>query len=356
MKKNPNLGYLNNLLKTSPEIQIRKKDKYVIFSDLHIGDGGRNDDFLQNAELFKKVLEKYYLANDYNLILNGDVEELQRFPLYKIKRQWENLYRILNNFKEKESLIKIYGNHDYDLFLENDTIGRNPDIPVLESLKLKHKDGTIFIFHGHQASPHYAKHHKKISFMLRVFANPLGIGNYSLAHDSKKRYYIEQRIYNFARINKVIAVIGHTHRPLFEALSKIDFLKYIIEELCRKYAAESKKKKKEIEIEIKEYQKELENYSYKDVKKSLRNTLYAANIVIPCIFNSGCCIGKRGITSIEITYDEIYLVHWFDSSISKKYLNYHGNYPEKIAGTNYFRMVLKKDYLDYIFTRIKLLS
>lgn len=39
---------------------------------------------------------------------------------------------------------------------------------------------------------------------------------------------------------------------------------------------------------------------------------------IPCLFNSGCVIGKRGVTAPEIEEVNIRLVHWFDSRISKK--------------------------------------
>ncbi|MEM6831785.1 MAG: hypothetical protein AAF551_14840, partial [Bacteroidota bacterium] len=77
---------------------------------------------------------------------------------------------------------------------------------------------------------------------------------------------------------------------------------------------------------------------------------------IPCLFNSGTVIGKRGITCLEIEGDKIRLVHWFDKSISKKYLTHSGYEPQRLEGTNFYRMVINEESLQYIFTRINFLS
>jgi hypothetical protein len=42
-------------------------------------------------------------------------------------------------------------------------------------------------------------------------------------------------VYGFSSRRKIVSIIGHIHRPLFESLSKIDTLKYRIEQLCRHY-------------------------------------------------------------------------------------------------------------------------
>ena len=52
---------LNDLYKRSPCIGLKSYKKYVIFSDLHMGDGGRNDDFLENSNLVMHILKEYYL-------------------------------------------------------------------------------------------------------------------------------------------------------------------------------------------------------------------------------------------------------------------------------------------------------
>jgi len=52
---------LKNIFSKSTEILADTEDRFVIFSDLHLGDGGRKDDFKHNAELFRYVLNYNYL-------------------------------------------------------------------------------------------------------------------------------------------------------------------------------------------------------------------------------------------------------------------------------------------------------
>ena len=77
---------------------------------------------------------------------------------------------------------------------------------------------------------------------------------------------------------------------------------------------------------------------------------------IPCLFNSGCVIGKRGITCLEIEDGQIRLVHWFDKNVSKKYLTKSGYEPEQLGDSDIYRMVINAESLDYIFTRINFLG
>jgi hypothetical protein len=133
-------------------------------------------------------------------------------------------------------------------------------------------------------------------------------------------------------------------------------MKFRIEQLCRDYTVASRKEKKVIEADIQYYKNELQKSDKTQRKLELSNMLYNMNLMIPCVFNSGCAIGKRGITCIEIADGNITLVHWFDVNRSKKYFEHYEHHPERLGSTDYFRMVLKEDALDYIFTRIKLLG
>ena len=56
-------------------------------------------------------------------------------------------------------------------------------------------------------------------------------------------------MYGFARQKKIMALIGHTHRPLFESLSRLETLKIEIENLCRKYPQAAAGEKLELEAE-----------------------------------------------------------------------------------------------------------
>jgi UDP-2,3-diacylglucosamine pyrophosphatase LpxH len=344
---------LIKLFQKSNRVSIDDKSRLVIFSDLHMGNGKKRDDFLHNSGMMHTILKDFYYSKEYSLILNGDIDELLRFSQTTIKKKWKNIYRLFQDFYKKNALFKLFGNHDYQLHHHQKP--SEIDIPVSESLILNHKSGDLLIFHGHQAgrmSSNFLSH--VIAFILKYIATPLGITNYSVAHDSKKRYIIEKRVYDFARSRKIIAIIGHTHRPLFESLSKIDSLKFKIEHLCRKYPRSDIKAKQKLQNRIKKYRNELEELIQK--REGNRSSLYQSELLVPCIFNSGCTVGRSGVTSIEICDNNIQLVYWFDEKKSRKYFDFNGYTPQRLGNTDYYRVVLNEEPLDYIFTRIKLLS
>jgi hypothetical protein len=83
---------------------------------------------------------------------------------------------------------------------------------------------------------------------------------------------------------------------------------------------------------------------------------YGAEPLVPCLFNSGCGIGKKGITAIEIEEGCIRLVYWFDRNRDARPFESRGAAPETSDATPYFRLVLQEEALDYIFIRTRLLS
>lgn len=332
---------------------LTSTDRWVIFSDLHMGDGSSTDDFLPNAHLFEESLSGYYLNRHFKLFLNGDIEELQRFSIQKITNRWSGVYHLFQLFQQQTQLIKTIGNHDWELA----DLRKYPfDFKTVEAYRLNWKEQPIFLFHGHQASKKYQKHNELIGFTLKYLADPLGIRSYSVSHDSKKQYNIEKRVYHFSAFNKWVSVIGHTHRPLFESLHKVDRLKFKIEQLCRDFMNVDSVQRKQIKENIKAYKKELKQYYKQNEAVSYQNYVYNSIFHIPCLFNSGTVIGKRGMTCLEIENGSIRLVHWFDKNISKKYLMQSGYDPMPLAGTDYYRMVINEEQLDYIFSRIKLLT
>ncbi len=343
---------LYTLLKEAKEYTPGPEEKIAIFSDLHLGDGGSKDDFKKNSRLFRTVLQDYYLKNNYTLILNGDIEELQKFPLSIIIKRWKKIYRIFKEFKNRNQLFKIVGNHDYDLFMKYEKLNKD----LLPALVLRYGKNKIFIIHGHQASHMIDKFNMIFGFMLRYFVKPLGITNRSTAYDSKRRFKVEKKVYNFSTKNKLMTIIGHTHRPLFESLSKLDFIKFEMENLIRGYPNADEEKKKYIHDEIIRLKKELDFFNTNNKKLGNRSSLYNNDMIIPCLFNTGCAIGKRGISNIEIQDGKIFLVYWFNIHKHKKYLEYNPHEPQQLNDSGYYRLVLNEDYLDYIFTRIKLLA
>ncbi|HBF37618.1 MAG TPA: metallophosphoesterase [Firmicutes bacterium] len=346
---------LSRLLEEAPHFSITNNDKIVVFSDLHMGNGGRHDDFLPNSEFFKYILEQYYLKNHYKLILNGDIEELQKFSLKQIKVKWRELYHLFDEFDKKGAFFKLVGNHDSKLFSKKTDTKK----PLYHSLKLNYNQHQIVIFHGHQASLVMKHFNSFCSLALRYIISPIGIKNYSISHNSTTKFNTEKRVYDFARTHKVVSLIGHTHRPLFESLSKIEYLKFKIEQYCRDYSQGDKDQATldKLAAKIKKFNAELQYLSMKkNIRKGSRSSLYNSDLMVPCMFNSGCAIGKTGITAIEIADGKISLIHWFDRRKSQKYLDYNGYTPVQMENTEYFRVALKEDNLNYIFARIELLA
>ncbi len=352
LRRYPDLG---RLLRDAARMPLDDSSKVVVFSDLHLGNGGRNDEFLDNSHLFRTALLRHYLPEGFGLVLNGDIEELMKFSFRSIYRAWSPLYALFARFARETFFLKIWGNHDLGVV----GVPAYPLAPYLhESLALRYGTDTILLFHGHQASPFLRQSGslftRSLHYLLRYIARPTGIRNYSVSHESRRRYAIEKAIYEFSNRAGIISLIGHTHRPLFESLSKVDYLNYRIEDLCREYAGADERRRGEIESEIGVQRDELDACYRKGFRKSLRSGRYG-NIVIPSIFNSGCAIGKRGITAIEIDSGVIRLVYWQDG----RRVQLHAPATPVVSlagGDGHFRTVLNEERLDYVFSRIRLLA
>jgi predicted phosphodiesterase len=343
-RRAPVQASLRVLAEKAPERRLARGERVVVFSDLHMGGGRRRDDFLPNGELLAAALRRYYLPGRFTLVLNGDVEELQRFHLPQVRRQWAGFYALLEQFARLGRLERLVGNHDAELSLLRDPY---PAPRLLESLRLVRGRDSLLLFHGHQASFLQTHFLGLAAAVLRYVVNPLGIHNWSVARSSRRRFRVERRVYAFARGQRQVVLIGHTHRPLFESLSKLDSLRFRIENLCRQIPAAARRRPG-LERELALRKEELERVLARRGRDP-GGSLYNWPLLVPCLFNSGCCIGKRGLTGLEIAEGSVALVHWFDPSRSR-----HSGEP--LAGTPYRREVLEQEPLDYLFTRVRLLS
>ncbi len=339
-------------LDAAPRLSLAEGRKVFIVSDFHIGNGSRRDDLVHNEGLLADLLERRYLKDGWTLVLNGDIEELQRFKFADIRARWGGLFGLFDRFKEAGRFYKIIGNHDEEL--------RSLDpypYPVLDALRLETSCIPLFVYHGHQVSEIFVKYNHFVRAALRYLLTPLGIKNVSVSKDRRKRFFVERRVYDFARRNRLVSILGHTHRPLFESLSKFDFIRFELERLCREYAAaEAGSGREEIADRVAHLRKELKKLGKKDRKKSLLNSIYGDELLVPCIFNSGCAIGKKGVTGLEIDKDTISLVYWFTEGQEKKYVRRGGYAVDALEGTDRRRVVLNSDRLEYVRARIDLLA
>jgi len=104
-KKHP---HLEQLLENARTVSLEKSSKVLILSDLHIGNGGRRDEFLRNADLVTSMLSGYYHPEGYSLLLNGDIEELFKFSLDGITSEWGALYTLFRSFQSNGFFLENY--------------------------------------------------------------------------------------------------------------------------------------------------------------------------------------------------------------------------------------------------------
>jgi predicted phosphodiesterase len=342
-----------DLMEECPSEAMAPGSRYVVLSDLHMGDGGSRDDLAPNRALLRTALRDHYLERGYTLVLAGDVEELHKFGLGEIRRAWGPLYAVFDAFNERGALRKILGNHDLALLKEE-----GYPYELLHGLSLLHGPRRIFCFHGHQASRFFVKYNYLSDFIVRYLAKPLKIKNTGIAQDSRQKFKAESRIYRVSKKLGIVSVTGHTHRPLFETLSKYDSLRWTIEDLLREYPHAEGRRKAFIAEIVGIYREEFLRLKKKERKYGVTRGLYEErDFVIPSLFNSGCATARGGFTAIEIEGDAtISLVHWTEAGKAKPYVEREAVEWARLEGSPYARYVLERDGLDSIFARIDLLG
>lgn len=345
------LDTFRSFLNESPAIALEDDGRYVFLSDLHLGDGGSGDDQEPNRGLLIAMLKGWYLERGYTLILGGDIEDLQKFSLRRIEKAWNDLYVVFNAFAEKKRLFKLVGNHDLGLLREHHPFALH------HGLRLERKGRTLFCFHGHQASPFFEKYGFLGNLIVRYLAKPLKLKNSNISGDSRKRFKAERKIYRASKKLGIVSICGHTHRPLFESLSKYDDLRMSIELLLREYPDADSAQRARIAELVGIYKNEFERLGKKDLKFALSRSLYEKKaLLIPCVFNSGCATGKHGISCLEIEAGKIRLSHWARKGNARTYLEKEALRVDGLDQSDCARYTLRETDLDGVFARIDLLG
>ena len=312
------INRLNKLYADNMQIKkldLKINDKYVIFSDLHLGDGGKADNFSHNEETMIFAL-KYYKNNRYSIILLGDIEEFWQFDFASISNRYsKTIYELLRSFPSN-TVHRIFGNHDKEWSEFTNT----PD-PIEDTGERLHGspeaimlDKDILLVHGHQGdkmsdknawlSRSWVRAFKVIEPIARIF----GYENYS-ATKSQIPKDRERVYYSWAKDNKIILICGHTHRAIFASRSYYEWLKKQIKlkKFVKEKSSTDRKKKKKLSKEIRNFKKELriEKRRGRDI-----NPLETNREPLPCYFNSGSGLYRKGITNIEVEKDKIRLIKW----------------------------------------------
>jgi UDP-2,3-diacylglucosamine pyrophosphatase LpxH len=214
-------------------LPLGPRSRIVICSDLHRGMGDWADDFLHNQALFEAALD-HYNRRRFTYIELGDGDELVENTRWEaIVRSYGSLFRLLDLFHRDGRLHYLVGNHNLQMgkarWREKQLAKARMLIPGLweglaaqESLLLGDK---IFLFHGHQADVLSTFLAPLSRFFMRTirrflknvfgFKNPL-----SVSQNPRKRSRVEQRILSWAASRRMVAVAGHTHRPVFMSLGR----------------------------------------------------------------------------------------------------------------------------------------
>lgn len=345
------LASLKTLLEQSRRETLGPESRYVFMSDLHMGDGGSRDDFRHNRDLVLETLSGRYLEGGWKLVLNGDIEELHKFKPSQIKAAYPELYGLFESFASADRLTKIVGNHDLALLLRDDHGFR-----LEHALRLDRPEGSILAFHGHQSYKFFMKYNYLSDFIVRYVADPLKIKNSDIPMTSKRRFKAERRIYRASKELGILTIVGHTHRPIFESFSKYDSLRWSIEALLRRYSTESAEAKESTAALIAVYSSEFKRLSKKERRSKVSRSLYEREeLLVPCMFNSGCATGRHGYTAIELEGDRISLVYWTREGQARPYLEREAQSREALAATPWTKYVLGSDSLEYVLARSRLL-
>ncbi len=309
----------------SVKILETRGKKYAIISDTHMGNGGDADDFSQNEPALIHALN-HYLAEEYTLILLGDIEEFWQFDLDAIKAKYDgSVYAKIREFGERR-VYRLFGNHDYEWGGFKDPIKEKSQMFGLaeEALKMKDRLGEIRILlvHGHQGSIDSDKFSWFSRFFVRIFrgVEPLakfaGLYGHGAATKSPVAGDYEKTYFEWAASRKVLVICGHSHRAVFASKTRADELLDKIADLTaenedRRLSRDSRRNNNREIARMRE--------EYEDEKSKGRAIeLGPGGKPIPCYFNSGCGLYSDGITTIEIEDDDIRLVKWNRVAIDGK--------------------------------------
>jgi predicted phosphodiesterase len=282
--------------------------RFIIFSDQHKGQRDGADDFTLCEPNYLAALD-YYYQNGYHYIALGDCEELWENLWPSVRKAQGPTFEKEKQFLPKNAFIKIFGNHD--LFWENDPFAPmllkevyGQSVPIYEGVVLEtvinNRPIHIFCTHGHQGDEVSDGNWFSKWFVSRVWAplqSFLQINPNTPAYDVQLKTVHNQFMYEWsARQQDLFLITGHTHQPVFEALTYIERL---YRQLLNARQLGDKEMIGSLEKEI-----QLRKFEYTDVSEDYLK-------LRPTYFNSGCCCFSDGdITGIEIQENFFRLIKW----------------------------------------------
>jgi UDP-2,3-diacylglucosamine pyrophosphatase LpxH len=212
---------LSQVLETAKTINFDDSSRFVLFSDLHRGNGGKADAFLPNAELFLSTLQNY-VRRGFTYVEVGDGDELWKgWPFEEIRHAHQRVFDLLHDLEKERRLHLILGNHDVKKrarFQEHHKEHKD-GLPVHEGLVFRHRQSgqQLFTVHGHQADilcdPMYffSRRAARFGYRLRDFLKKWQ----APASLEREKGKLEHRIIDWIDAHSQIVICGHTHRMSF---------------------------------------------------------------------------------------------------------------------------------------------
>ena len=307
------------------EVLDTHQEKYVIFSDFHLGDGNESDDFVENESTVIEAL-KYYYFQGYHLILLGDIEEFWQFDIDSIVARYDQtIYDLIRAFGD-DRVHRVFGNHDSEwgrLIDPTRNYPRKVDFAA-EAIKLRAVNGDVrlLLVHGHQGSRSSDKRVWFSRFFVRLFKKikPVAKKTRIYRHRSATKSQIpkgyERTLYSWAKEHKVILVCGHTHRAIFASKSFAARLKGELSLLDRRPTKTSADQERMAYLRRRLEEERLKDRDIEDCDDN--------GEALPCYFNVGCALYEDGVTVIEIIQDDLRLVKWHKLGTSDQNVQIYG--------------------------------
>lgn len=235
---------VSRVFREAEKIPFDDSSRFILMCDCHRGNGGWNDDFSRNRNLFIAALN-YYYRNDFTYIEIGDGDDLwENKHLSEIINVHRDVFALLRDFYLENRLFFLFGNHDMakkninyvrdNLFQyfderEKKVVPLFNNIEVHEGLILKHSvtGDKIFLTHGHQVDFLNYTIWKVARFLVRYLWRPLnffGINDpTSTAKNYKKKEQTEKKLSQWVKRERQMLISGHTHRPMFPEIGEAPY-------------------------------------------------------------------------------------------------------------------------------------
>ncbi len=143
------------------EKRISPERPVYFISDLHLGDGTRSDIFMAKDRALLELLARVR-DEGARLVICGDAIDFhQAWGITRVLKAHGQLLRALSDLADKNGVIYIYGNHDYDIALFSELFRWD----VCARLRI---GADIVVQHGHQFDPFIGPELKSSAVMTRV--------------------------------------------------------------------------------------------------------------------------------------------------------------------------------------------